>query len=268
MQQLGGGESAPVRGKPFFVRCDYFTIERNDGGDVKSYTSGLTLLDSAGDTLARKAVGVNHPLGYRGVKFYQSSYRSDPGSIDSIELVVRGPLIGPVGKKIVLRPGAADTVQGTDVVATAGTFIPDFMYDRASKSAVSRSMEPNNPAISVTLTRGGDTLFSRWVFQKSGGMRHDDAYGVSFLSYATRQSTGLLIKENPGAGAIWAGIIGMSIGVLLVFWTPRRRYWAAIAPSASGGAEVGFGGAAGRDDPGEAERFDADAKALAAWLDG
>ena len=61
-QQLSPGESASVRERPFSVRCDFFELERNERGAIKDYKSGLTLLDSIGDTLARKVIEVNHPL--------------------------------------------------------------------------------------------------------------------------------------------------------------------------------------------------------------
>ncbi|MBN1307007.1 MAG: cytochrome c biogenesis protein ResB [Chitinispirillaceae bacterium] len=257
MQQLGAGESAAVRERPFFVRCDFFELERNEEGAVKDYKSGLTLLDSAGDTIVRKVIEVNRPLVYGGIKFYQSSYRSDPRRVDDITLVVTGPLIGAIGRKVVLQPGVGGTVKGTDLVVTAGRFMPDFLFDMKTKQAQNRSHLHRNPAVFVTITRGADTLFARWVFQKFGAMHHaDEAYGASFLSYDMPMSTGLLIKENPGSVLIWFGIIGMSIGVLLVFWAPRRRCWAAVRRSNGADATLlTIGCDAARDDPEAAARF-------------
>ena len=266
-QQLSGGESAPVRERSFFVRCDYFSLERNEHGQVKDYKSGLTLLDSAGDTLARKVIEVNSPLVYRGIKFYQSSYRGDPSLVDKIEMVLTGPLLGDIGKKVVLRPGVADTIGGGGgVVATAEDFMPDFMFDRETKSAVNRSDNPNNPAVFVTLLHGSDTLLARWVFKNFSSMHHTgDSYGASFLSYDSPMSTGLLIKENPGGGVIWFGILGMSLGIMLVFWIPRRRYWVALR-SGNGGAEVHVGSMVQRDDAEGADRFEETMQALRAVL--
>jgi cytochrome c biogenesis protein len=263
MQDLGMGDTAPVRDRPFFVRCDFFALERNEEGDVKDYKSGLTLLDSAGDTLARKVIEVNHPLTYRGVKFYQSSYREDPASVDSVELVVTGPLAGAIGKRMVVRPGIAAPVGNTGLTLIADNFIPDFMYDRETNSVVNRSMEPNNPAILVTLLKGDETLFNRWVFRNFGAMHHnDDAYTVSFISYGTRMGTGLLVKENPGNGIIWLGIIGMSLGVMLVFWVPRRRFWVAISSTGNGTCSLRIGCASSRDDIDASERFESTVTAL------
>jgi cytochrome c biogenesis protein ResB len=229
LEMLGEGESAIVRERDFFVRCDFFELERNEHGAIKDYKSGLTLLDSSGDTLAQKTIEVNHPLVFQGIKIYQSSYRSDPTNISDIRLVVNGPRIGAVGKGVVVQPGAGKRIDGTEVSVMADRFIPDFVFDMEKKAPISRSAKHNNPALHVTLTNGNDTLFARWVFQKFGAMHHaDDAYSVSFQDYSLRSSTGLLIKENPGGGFIWLGIVLMSIGILMVFWIPRRRLWLSL----------------------------------------
>lgn len=269
-QQLSPGESAPVRERPFSVRCDFFELERNARGAIKDYKSGLTLLDSGGDTLARKVIEVNRPLAYDGIKFYQSSYREDPLDIDNIELVVTGPLIGAIGRKVRLQPGRAGMVTGTDITVIADRFMPDFFYDMETKQPHNRSHNHNNPALFVTMMKGVDTLFARWVFKRFGTMHHDeDTYGAVFLSYDRRQSTGLLIKENPGSALIWLGIIGMSIGILLVFWVVRQRYWAAIG--STGGDDIvrlTIGCTQKRENPDAAARLDEVAGRLSESING
>lgn len=247
-EMLDEGESAAVRERDFSVRCDFFELERNEHGAISDYKSGLTLLDSSGDTLIRKTIEVNHPLVYRGIKIYQSSYRSSPMNISDIKLVVNGPLVGPIGKGITVQQGTGRKVDETDITVIADRFIPDFVFDMEKKIPMSRSTKHNNPALHVTLLNGKDTIFARWVFQKFGAMHHsDDAYAVSFLDYRRRSSTGLLIKENPGGFFIWFGIAFMSMGILGVFWIPRRRCWFSVIPKGEGGTAVAAGFAAGRN---------------------
>ncbi len=250
LEYMSPGETRPVRERPFFVKCDFFDLERNEEGAVKDYKSGLTILDSAGGTVAKKVIEVNHPLVYRGIKMYQSSYRTDPSGIDDIRLVVNGPLLGSVGRGITLQPEVSGTIEGSAITVTARRFIPDFVYDMETKSPQSRSDEHHNPAIHVTLANGADTLFSRWVFQKFGAMHHEkDDYSVSFQSYNVRRSTGLLIKRSPGSGLVWSGIILMSLGILLVFWVPRRRCWAVLSTAGEGAVAVEVGSMGVRDEP-------------------
>lgn len=266
VQKLSADEQAAVRDRPFFIRCEFFELERNERGMIKDYKSGLTIIDSTGDTLATKVIEVNHPLVYRGVKFYQSSYQADPMSVNNMELMINGPLVGQLGKKVVLHSGEQLTIEGTELAVHAGAFMPDFMFDMETRQPRNRSMHHNNPALFVTVTHHDDTLLSRWVFQKFASMHHkDDAYSVSFLSYDQRMSTGLLVKENPGGGIIWVGIVFMCIGVLLVFWVPRRRIWIAIGNAASRN-ELVIGATLPPGDPEQAEIFESIVTKLSGML--
>ncbi|MBN1760367.1 MAG: cytochrome c biogenesis protein ResB [Chitinispirillaceae bacterium] len=234
-QLLGKGEIAAVRERTFSVRCDYFRLELNEQGQIKDYKSKLTLLDSAGDSILSRVIEVNHPLVYKGIKFYQSSYRTDPLRVDSVRLVVRGSAVGSVGKGVVVVPGTPARISGTGLSVAVHRFIPDFWIDMETREPQSRSKEHNNPAFLISVADSADTLFKGWVFEKFGAMHHsDDTCSVALMTYGQQYATGLLIKENPGGPAIWAGIIFMSIGVLLVFWVTRRRLRIAITPAPSG----------------------------------
>ena len=265
-QQLGPGESAPVRERSFRVRCDYFKLEKNENGEIRDYKSKLTLLDSAGDSLLSRVIEVNHPLVYKGIKFYQSSYRSDPLKVDSVRLVVRAAAAGPVGKAVVVRPGTPAVVAGTDLTVSVDRFIPDFWIDMETREPKSRSTQHNNPAFLVSVTRAGDTLFGGWVFEKFGAMHHtDDSCSVTLMTYGQQFATGLLVKENPGGPVIWAGIFFMTIGVLLVFWVPRRRIRIAVSSSPAG-SKVTAGSGRIRSDPESEQHFSETVAALAAAL--
>lgn len=242
VETLPEGASAAIKGHPFLVRCDFFTIEKTASGEVRDYKSGLTILDSSGNKLAQKTIEVNHPLVYDGVKFYQSSFANVSGGYDSIKLLITGSKTGSFGRSISVKPGSSTPLPETGLMVTTGDFFPDFFIDRETKTPQTRSPHPENPAIMVTLTNNNDTLFAGWVFEKFGAMHHDDDdLKVSFVNGTAKQATGLLIKKNPGSPAIWFGIIGMSIGVLLVFWVPRRRYRAALNSTDSSKATLTAG---------------------------
>ena len=73
----------------FSVRCDDFSITYYDlkgpGKHVKEYSSLLTVLENGKEVLKKK-IEVNHPLYYKGVAFYQSSY----GALHGVTLGVQG----------------------------------------------------------------------------------------------------------------------------------------------------------------------------------
>ena len=65
----------------FSIRCDDFRVTFYDLQRpeklVKEYTSDLTILENGKEVL-KKTIEVNHPLHYKGLAFYQSSYGTIP----------------------------------------------------------------------------------------------------------------------------------------------------------------------------------------------
>ncbi len=59
----------------FEIRCDDFAIEYYDSGMVKDYHSKLSIFEN-GQKLLTRNIEVNKPLIYKGVTFYQASYKS------------------------------------------------------------------------------------------------------------------------------------------------------------------------------------------------
>ena len=57
------------------LRCERFEIMRYADGTPRNYRADLTLLAEDGERLLQDTVQVNHPLRYRGVRYYLQSYR-------------------------------------------------------------------------------------------------------------------------------------------------------------------------------------------------
>ena len=64
------GDTLPIEGTPYTVTIDDFTVERNEDGFIRQYTSSLTMRDADGRTQSGTA-SVNHPANLLGYKFYQ-----------------------------------------------------------------------------------------------------------------------------------------------------------------------------------------------------
>ena len=61
----------------FSVRCNRFNISFYDNGAPKEYRSDLTVLNGDKEVF-HKSIVVNDPMKYRGITFYQASYRAIP----------------------------------------------------------------------------------------------------------------------------------------------------------------------------------------------
>ena len=68
-----GQSELSKQGFPFDIKVKKFTIDQHEDGTPKQYTS-LIEVSSANEKKLEKAVSVNNPLNYQGVKIYQTSY--------------------------------------------------------------------------------------------------------------------------------------------------------------------------------------------------
>jgi cytochrome c biogenesis protein ResB len=108
-------EISAIRGWNCLVRCDWFKIEKNDNGTISDYKTKLTVLSPDSTPVFSKVIEVNHPLSYKGLRFYQYSYGEQYGAIEDTDLNMSGPGIDSAlnnapryftGIKISRNPGA------------------------------------------------------------------------------------------------------------------------------------------------------------------
>jgi cytochrome c biogenesis protein len=246
VNELRKGDVVPVRESPFLVRCDWFKVEKNNEGGISAYKSKLTILAGDLTPLVEKIIGVNHPLSYKGISFYQNSYGEQHDGFDEAILRVSGPgldssgYIGsfPLGSSIELPGGMTLTIR---------RFVCDFIIDMNTREVLSRSDKPNNPAVEVELVKGHDVCYNTWAFARFPDMHENSRDGckVEFLSYTPRYYTGIKISKNPGTPLIWLGFTLMTVGIFLVFYFPHKSFWIFVEPRGNHTARIVFGGTSG-----------------------
>lgn len=75
-QQANKGDVFDVPNADFQVRVDDLWSESYDSGQVKDWFSKLTVIED-GQEVKTETIEVNHPMTYKGVNFYQTSFGSD-----------------------------------------------------------------------------------------------------------------------------------------------------------------------------------------------
>ncbi|GAB4260958.1 MAG: cytochrome c biogenesis protein ResB [Deferrisomatales bacterium] len=227
---------AGVRDLGFTVRCDDFEVEfyadpmGRPTGRPKDYRSRLTVLEGDREVLTR-TIEVNHPLIYKGIYFYQSSYGQAGGR--GAWLTVFGPRRNLIAhRKHVDRGGRIEVGEGVHVVLRnlAGDF---------------RGM---GPAAEIVLEREGNSpTESTVVFENpQGNSRKLGDYIVRLDAVESVMYTGLQVAKDPGVPVIWAGCILITLGCLAAFFASHRRIWARVSPEGKS-VRVFVGGNASRN---------------------
>jgi len=218
------GKTIDVPGSNFQIRADDFKVEfYPETGTPKDYKSILTIIEN-GNSVYTKTIEVNHPLKYKGVKFFQSSY----GMADTIEVELSRKLSDQSNSEVLgkfrINSGEEIQIPNTQLRLKALSVIPDFVIDESGRIGT-RSMSPNNPAAFLELYEANELRGSSWVFLKHPDFHvsSDSDYSFKFLSIL--YYTGLQISKDPGISIIWTGCLLMVIGMFLSFYVPYKRLW-------------------------------------------
>jgi cytochrome c biogenesis protein len=234
-KNISPGEVIPVRERAFKLRVDDFKVVTNERGEIKDYLSDLSVIEN-GSVVLQKRIEVNDPLDYRGIYFYQSSYGQETDRIRNSQLRIQSDSLGldtvltvPFGEPILLGPSGLKLI--------TKDFFGDFSIDVKTKQVTNRSFSHSNPAMKVLVTDNkGSEVHSQWLFFTHAHFHSADKglVRVSAGGYTPVYYTGLQIRKNPGVGLIWAGIITISLGLLLVFYVPVKQIWVLIERKESG----------------------------------
>lgn len=215
----------------FEVRCDRFAVDFYENGTPKEYRSDLSFLEN-GREVQKVAVLVNHPVQFRGVTFYQSSYGTAPGKL--VDLRIAGPDTQEMAMKV--ESGRPVQLPGGEGVFSVVDARPDIMN---MGPAVMISVKPANQ----------DETVDFWVFKNQealgripGPMRQSPKFNPAvFQPYAffldgmeTRYYTGLQVNKDPGVHIVWVGCFLMVAGLFFTFFTSHRRIWVRVLGTDTG----------------------------------
>ena len=190
------GETGQPAG--FAVRCDAFRVERYPDGSPKEYVSTLTFFEGERVTLDHRPLRVNHPISYRGLNFYQTSYGIS--ARPTIEVKGQG---APV--RMQLAQGEIRPIPGT------GARLGFMQYQPAAQGEEEK--------IFLVLFPSGASPEPFWLWKQ----RPAQVKGITFIikDLDTRWYTGIQVTRNPGISLVWVGCSLLVAGMVATF-TLRR----------------------------------------------
>jgi cytochrome c biogenesis protein len=226
----------------FSVRLDKFNVSFYPSGAPKEFKSTLTILEE-GRPVLTEPVRVNHPLTYKGISFYQSSY-----GIAGVEKVALAIKDRDSGKEVAV-PAQMETrteVPGSSSAILLTQFIPDFHGKGPALQMI--FFEPNHPPENF------------WVLQNHPEFtyRQPGRYSFTIKEIEPKYYSGLQATKDPGVWVVWVGCFLMMGGFSMTFLLSHRRVWVRLTEK-GGGTWVEIAGSSHRDHTGfekELERID------------
>ena len=227
----------------FTLRCDGVGMERYTDGSPKQYWSQLAAEES-GREVVRKTIYVNDPLTFKGVRFFQASY-APTGTPD--KLVFDASWAGQDGsqhpaQRISLQPGKPARLDASGATVELTEFVPDFVLDGNQIS--SRSDEPRNPAIQLSVTSPGGKQAEVWIFPKAPQMAPPNQSGINFQLRELEMGymTGLQVAREPGQNLIWGGCLLLTAGLMMALYMSHVRLWGVVGRDRKGQPALLLGG--------------------------
>ena len=228
----------------FSVRCDDFDVEFYDNSQMpKRYTSWLSVIEDGKEVL-KKAIGVNDPLRYKGITFYQSSYGMIPGASGWFILKVTSNTGATEIKR--LNFGGSFTIPGTDIEGVIKDFSPALSFDKQGR-AITFSEMMINPAVFIEFREGGKQKYSGWIMKRNllTG-RTPEGHEVQFIDLWGVQYTGLQVRRDPGVWIVYLASVTMSLGLLIAFFMNHRKLWVRVVEE-KGNTRVYIGAVANKN---------------------
>lgn len=223
----------------FSVRCDDFKITYYDllrpEKHIKEYTSILTILESGKEVL-RKSVEVNHPLHYKGLAFYQSSY----GTLNDITLGVQRK---ETKEKVLLKGLEGETVP----IPNSNAVIRLLKY--------APQVHNFGEGVQVVLFRPDQEPRAFWIlrnYPKFNQPIGDDSQ-LTFEGVTSKEYTGLQVTKDPGVWIVWIGSGLMVFGLIVSFFFSHQRVWIRIPKSSD--KEIILAGSANKNRVGFEKTF-------------
>ncbi len=197
-----------------------FVDEYWEDGTPKDYRSEAVLYEN-GKEVKKGWIRVNHPLSYKGVRFYQSFFGpavklkiedSDGGIIFNDNVVLSRVSL----EDSVQRPEGDFKLKEEYIVNVIGNTL-DGVDTSIAEDEIGIELYDSNMVL-VERKKLGDN-----VPQKLGNL--------TFTLMDKLQYSGFIVSKDPGNIFIWMGSLLFLIGIVIVFYFPNCQIWVALDSS-------------------------------------
>jgi cytochrome c biogenesis protein len=209
---LRKGGQIPLPG--FNLKLEQFTVSFYSTGAPKEFKSAVTLREG-GQTVLSESIRVNHPLSYKGLSFYQSSY--GVAGVEKAVLVIQEKNSGKE-HLVEAQLGVKTELPGSHYAFVITRFVPDI-----------QGLGPAFQVMSLEPDRPHETFF---VLQNHPEMeeRRPGSYRFRIREIVPRYYSGLQVTKDPGVPLVWTGCVFMIVGFYLTFFLSHRRLWVRLSP--------------------------------------
>jgi len=219
MVKLNNGKEIPLG---FEIRCDDFDVTFYPESErPKSYKSVLTIVENGREVLT-KEIGVNAPLTYKSITFYQSSY----GFFANRNALFKFRITpgGGAAKESAVKFGQEFDIEGSGFKARVVDFSPALAIN--SEGELDTFAEAMiNPGALLEFSEGDNVRARQWILRNYPETWETPIGSIEFRDLWGAQYTGLQARKDPGVWLVYIGCVLMATGMYAAFFMSHSRIW-------------------------------------------
>jgi len=222
----------------FSIRCNDFDVKFYDTGMPKEFTSNLTIIENGKESFTRD-IRVNHPLRYKGINIFQSSYGT--AQPDSIVL----DIIKRADKSVTsqtIKVGEEIQLPGNQGLFKLEGFLQRFDF---------RDHDLGEAFIGTVTLKGGKSsqIGLPMKFPTFDKMRKGK-YAFVVKKFDRKYYTGLQITKDPGIWYVYSGFILMILGCWVTFFMSHESFCIEIEKIPEESSKISVSGITNRNSQG------------------
>lgn len=210
------------------LKLDSFKVEYYPDGSPQDYRSQVTLLKNQNQVM-QKEIRVNHPLNYQGIRFYQSYF----GLAEMIKIERNGTIL--YNGQLTLD----NTMDNHPYIRPSGRLIlPDQKYTIYLVAPATNISDPalQKDQLAIELYQDNNPkALAAGVLNLNSPLTAGD---LEITFTGSGHFSGFLVNSDPGIGLVWTAAIFLLLGLVSVFYFPRRQLRAALIQNPEKGRDL------------------------------
>ncbi len=222
----------------FAVRCNEFEVKFYETGAPELFRSNLTILEDGKESFTKDII-MNHPIRYKGINIFQSSYGSGKPSGAVLDIIRRSDKSVTkqrikIGEEIQLPEG-----QGTFKLEG---FLPnfDFRGNFLGQAFAGTVTLKDKKSVQIALP----LKFPTFDKMRKG------AFAFVVTESEQKYYTGLQVTKDPGVWYVYSGFILMIIGCWITFFMSHQSVFIEIEKTDASRSEISISGTSNRNNQG------------------
>ena len=222
----------------FSIKCNKFDVKFYDTGAPDEFTSNLTIIENGKESFT-KDIRVNHPLRYKGINIFQSSYGTAAPDSAVVDIIRQSDQnVTTISIKI----GEEIKLPDEQGLFKLEGFLPhfDFRGHNLGEAFIGRITLQEDKSFQV----GIPVKFPTFDKMRKG------KFAFVIKDFEQKYYTGLQITKDPGVWYVYAGFILMIIGCWITFFISHESYFIEIERKRGKALKISVSGTTNRNHQG------------------